>query len=295
MYVVSLFLVPWLKAIDRDVKLFKIMGNTSIMIIFVPINIGAVGIKGQEQAPRKIWEELRKYESTWSLNRNRLRELEPVELDIDNSNIEEAHRAIGEAVYKYMDNNPIFIGGDHSLTFPVFKALMDKYRDMGIIILDAHPDLEPYTINPSHDSWLRMLIDKGLDPSRVIILGVRSIGEKEAEFIKERGIRIYNPLSIENDPEAISDIVMTTARNWEKIWISLDIDVIDPSFAPGTYYNEPLGLKPLTLLYFLRRLLFLKNIIGLDLVEVNPLYDNRDITSRLAARLLVEALEQQDL
>ena len=86
----------------------------------------------------------------------------------------------------------------------------------------------------------------------------------------------------------ICDAVMESAKDFDGLYISIDIDSVDPAFAPGTGYPEPAGLSSRELLYFIHRLKKLKNLKAVDIVEVNPEKDLNDITSRLAAKLCVE-------
>ncbi len=260
------------------------------MLILIPFNGGALGRKGQEKAPKAIVEELEKYEVLLNTTKNKLIDITPQEIGVNNNNIEESFKAIEQAMDKALSQSskPIIIGGDHSITYPLMKGILKKYPNAGVISFDAHPDLEPSTIIPSHDSWLRKLIEEGLN--NIILLGVRYMGLREAELLREKNIMFFTPEKIEMDRETIADIVMSKAKEWEKVWVTIDIDVLDPSFAPGTFYNEPFGLSSLTLLYFLRRLSFLKNIVGYDLVEVNPELDIHGITSRIAARIISELL-----
>ena len=86
----------------------------------------------------------------------------------------------------------------------------------------------------------------------------------------------------------VADSIMSVARHWSKVYMSIDIDVLDPAFAPGTGYQEPGGLTTRQLLYLIHRFKMLRNIGMADIVEVNPDKDVNDVTSKTAAKIAVE-------
>jgi arginase family enzyme len=251
-----------------------------MIIAKIPTSLGSMSKnKGCEKAPDEIIKELRNIEVNESLKEIKY-EVSEVRVS---SNLDETNRNIEKA------EGNIFIGGDHSITYSLFKSL--KSKNKGLIIFDAHVDLDNYTDTPTHEDFLRKLIDENhLNPNNLVIIGVRKIWKNELRYAKEKNIRLITTKHLhENSIEDICDGLMENSRNFEELYISIDIDVLDPSTAPGTHYTEPNGLTLAHLLYFLRRLKLLKNIKKIDLVEVNPEIEN-NLTTKTAAKIIAELI-----
>ena len=257
------------------------------MLVGIPFNGGALGIRGQEKAPLVVFKKLKEIEF-FERKRNKLLDYEPFFLEVNNNNIEDSFKTI-EKFFSDQGKNEFFyvVGGDHSITYPLVKGIFKGEGRKGIIVFDAHPDVEPYPSIPAHDSWLRALLKEEII-DEVILLGVRNIGEKEMLFLKENENRVfyYSARQLMFDKEIIDD-VMSRINKWSITWLSIDIDVLDPLFAPGTFYKEPFGLDLKYLSYFIERISFLKNLKGMDVVEVNPDLDKNELTSKIGALLMV--------
>ncbi|MBW2963919.1 arginase family protein [Candidatus Woesearchaeota archaeon] len=213
------------------------------------------------------------------------------DIAIDQSDIVATNKAILESV-KSQDfrERVCMLGGDHSTTFPAFRAFKQKFPDSGILILDAHPDCEAETDPPSHEDFVRKLIADGIvEKNRIIIFGLRNWTGNEKHFLDSNNIKYFSMKQISMN--AFSDVVdglTETVRNWPNLYLSIDIDIADPSCAPGTGYIEPGGLTSRELIYLIQRLKLLKNLRMTDIVEVGPDKDMNGMTSKLAAKLLVE-------
>jgi agmatinase len=172
------------------------------------------------------------------------------------------------------------LGGGHSITYPAFKAFAKINPGAGIIVFDAHPD---------EDYLARLIGEKALDRDDVILVGIRNMRKEDKRFIDEHKIKNYSmkEISFEGLRE-VTDNVMSVARQWPKVYLSINIDVLDPAFAPAVNTPEPGGMSTRDLLYFIQRLKMLRNLGMADLVGVNPDKDVNDITSKIAAKLLVE-------
>ena len=250
-----------------------------MIITKVPTSLGSMNKnKGCEKAPDEIIKELKKVEINESLKEIKYQVSEVK----TSSNIDETNRNIENA------KGDIFIGGDHSITYSLFKSLK---KNKGLIIFDAHVDLDNYTDTPSHEDFLRKLIDENhLNPQNLVIIGTRKYWKNEIDYIKEKNIRLITTKQIfENNIKDLCDSVMEEFRKFEELYISIDIDVLDPSIAPGTHYTESNGLQLDQLLYFIRKLKILKNIKKIDLVEVNPDIENK-ITIKTASKIISELL-----
>ncbi len=184
-----------------------------------------------------------------------------------------------------------FIGGGHTISYSLVKGLKKKFENLGIISFDAHPDLFKLFDFPSHGDWLYYLIEEGIvKPENVIIVGVRNSHKEEIDYMKEKKIRFFTMKQLYNNLHEVCDAIMETARGFEALHLSLDIDVIDPSAAPGTGCLEPGGLSAREFLYLIQRIKMLNNLKSVDLVEVNPGKDVNGMTVKLAAKIVGEFL-----
>jgi agmatinase len=172
------------------------------------------------------------------------------------------------------------LGDDHSITFSAFKAFAKNNPGAGMIIFDSHPD-EGYLAN--------LIEQKILDKNNLILVGIRNMNKEQKKFIDDNRIKNYSmkEISFEGLHE-VADSVMSVARQWSKAYISINIDVLDPAFAPGTNKPVPGGMSTRELVYFIQRLKMLRNIWMYDVVGFNPDKDINDLTSKAAAKIIVE-------
>jgi agmatinase len=195
---------------------------------------------------------------------------------------------------------PIVLGGDHSITRPVVCALAERHGagKIGLLHFDAHADTAPdsYGSLIGQGSPIRRLVEDGVVSGRnVVQVGLRGYwpGADVLGWMAEQGIRIHTMAAIDHFGFAqVLDQAIDEAREGvEHIYVSVDIDVLDPSAAPGTGGIEPGGLTTRELLPALRRVAAEAGICGMDVVEVSPLLDNRNrITAIAAHRAVLEAL-----
>lgn len=238
------------------------------------------------KAPDKIINELSKN----LLNENKILSVPAIkEFLVENSNLEETHSQIFEQAAKLELTNTVFIGGDHSITYSLVKAFCLKTKNPGLVIFDAHPDLMPSFKPATHDNYLRMLIEEGIiNPENVVLVGIRAIDKQELDFLQKNKIKYLAMDKLHEDKESILHI-MEFLRNFDSVYLSLDIDVVDPVFAPGTGYCEVGGLSSRELIHCLQKLRLLKNIKWIDVVEINPDKDVNNMTIQLGAKLVQEA------
>ena len=173
----------------------------------------------------------------------------------------------------------VFLGGDHSITFPIFKAFQETNKDPFLIIFDAHADCMPPQQEPTHEEFLRAIIEKGFNPQNIILIGTRKIEPQEKNFLYQHNIKIFNEIY---DLEAAADFI-TEKANQHDTYLSIDIDALDPAFAPAVNYPEPNGLSPKEFFYLLKRILKVKTLKAIDIVEAVPekdkQFDNRTINT----------------
>ena len=181
---------------------------------------------------------------------------------------------------------PIILGGEHTLTFATYSAFKEILKDdIGIIVFDAHLDLRTdymgYRL--SHASVFRRLYEEYQPP--IFYIGARALTQEEIEYAK------LNNISYKTRIQPLQETIYDLDKflNGKKyIYISIDMDVIDPAYAPGVSNPEPLGLLPRDVIYYLKKIIEKSNPIAIDIVEVNPLVDINSITSILASKIIVE-------
>jgi len=271
-----------------------------MFIVKVPGINGLGKTIGCEKAGNEILkclkEEIYSSEFGKAVNVNKL-DLE--EIHLDNLNIEITNKLIHKNAFDIFESKEktIFLGGDHSISYSLGKAFLDHCENKGeepcLIIFDAHPDCMPVTKGsekyPNHEEWLRALIEGGFPAKNIVLVGIRNSAEEEIEFLKENDIRMINMNQLLENIEETCEVIMEFSDKKE-LYISLDIDVVDPAFAIGTGYREPGGLTSREFIYIIQRLNKIKNLRGVDLVEINPEKDTNNMTIKLGAKILAEFL-----
>ncbi|MDQ2959638.1 MAG: agmatinase [Candidatus Dormibacteraeota bacterium] len=194
---------------------------------------------------------------------------------------------------------PLVIGGDHSITWPSATAVAEHhgFGRVGIIHFDAHADTADQVGGnlASHGTPMRRLIDSGAVPGRNFVqLGLRGYWPPAdvVAWMRAQGMRTHFMQEIwERGITAVLDDAIAEALDGpDAIYISLDIDVLDPGFAPGTGTPEPGGMAPVDLLRAVRRIALETNVVAMDVVEVCPAYDWADTTVNNAHRAVWEVL-----
>ena len=181
---------------------------------------------------------------------------------------------------------PISIGGDHSITRQIIKSLSNKLGKISLVYFDAHPDLVSSTTNYYGSVFYDVLTNINIESS--IQIGTRTPEKEELDNIKKHNIEVISPFEIqEKGVKQISDSIL--ARLGKNVYISFDMDCIDPAFAPGVSVPVPLGLNSVEAIYLLNKIAE-KGIVGIDIMEVCPSYDVKDRTSHLASRIISEII-----
>lgn len=181
-----------------------------------------------------------------------------------------------------LGNEKIFsLGGDHSISYPIIKAVSKKYGKLNILHVDAHPDLyDNFEGNKfSHACPFARIMEEGL-AARLVQVGIRTMNKHQREQADRFGVEVIE------------------MKNWQDfygtkfdgpVYLSLDMDAIDPAFAPGVSHYEPGGFTSREIISILQRIE--GNVIGADLVEFNPARDPSGITAMLAGKLFKEILD----
>ena len=191
-----------------------------------------------------------------------------------------------------MQKIPVAIGGEHTITLGLLKGLGSKTKKTAIVSFDAHLDLrkEFLGLNLSHTTFMR-LVNETIKPEKIIEVGTRAICKEELEYSKKSGIEFITSNQIrKKEPTNITREIKNKLSSCENVYLSIDMDVLDPAYAPGVQNPEPEGIQTHTLLDILCSLCD-KRIIGFDVVEVSPIYDS-GLTAITASKIILELLSQ---
>ncbi|MEB2270448.1 agmatinase [Bacillus safensis] len=181
---------------------------------------------------------------------------------------------------------PLGMGGEHLVSWPVFRAMYKKYPDLAIIHMDAHTDLrEEYEGEPlSHSTPIRKVAGL-IGPENVFSFGIRSGMKEEFEWAKEAGMHISKFEVLEPLKQVLPKL------KGRPVYVTIDIDVLDPAHAPGTGTVDAGGITSKELLASIHAIAGSDvQVVGADLVEVAPVYDHSDQTANTASKLLREML-----
>ncbi len=181
---------------------------------------------------------------------------------------------------KKQNKQMIILGGEHLITLGSFSCFP---KDTGYVVFDAHYDLrdEYADIKLSHAAYLRRLVEKR-GSENIVHVGARAFVKEELAFLKEHNIRTVSDKEIRdgNGAKLLNDITST----FDSLYLSIDLDVLDPAFAPGVGNPEAVGISSREL-YDLVTTLQNKKIVAADIVELNPTYDN-GATASMAAKMI---------
>ena len=177
---------------------------------------------------------------------------------------------------------PLFLGGDHAITYPLVKAISEKYNGLTILHFDAHPDLydELDGNRYSHACPFARIMELGR-VGRLVQLGIRTLNDHQRKQVTKFGVECY--------PMHDFDIQKLQLDFAGPVYVTIDIDALDPAYAPGVSHLEPGGLSPRDILSVIQQLQTSDiTIVGADVVEYNPLRDINDMTAMVAAKFTKE-------
>lgn len=194
---------------------------------------------------------------------------------------------------------PVVLGGDHSITYANITGVASAIgnKKFGVIHFDAHPDTADEELGQKHGhgQWVRRVVESGvIDGNNFVQFGIRGYWPDKSvlDWTRNQGASWYTMTDIyeRGVEECITEAIKKASRGVDGLFISVDVDVCDPAFMPGTGTPEPGGLSSIEILHIVRKIAMEKNIVGLDVVELNPAYDNSDISALLANRIVLELL-----
>jgi formimidoylglutamase len=281
--------------------------GVDVAIVGAPFDDAVSHRPGARFGPRAIREA--NY-SSGSLNSLQLGYVEPFEVlsvvDAGDANIipawiERGHAFIYRKIHEVAETGaiPIVLGGDHSITWPSATAIAEVRRpgSIGIVHFDAHADTAPedWGVLAGHGTPMRRLIESGAVRGKNFVqVGLRGYWPPVDvfEWMKDQGMRWHLMREIEErGAEAVIDDAIAEALDGpDAIYLSIDIDVIDPGMAPGTGTPEPGGMLTREVLRAIRRIVGVVDLAGMDIVEVSPPYDHAEITAAAANRCALEAI-----
>ena len=210
------------------------------------------------------------------------------EVKIVKGNFEETDRAIFKKAKNVLQHGKaFFVGGDHSISYALVKAFSESVKEKkGLVIFDAHPDCVQFFKPLSHEDWVQGVVEEGfVEAGRVLLVGVRKAHEMERSYLKKKGIKVLSAMEVKSRMQQAKDKLLELIATSEQLYVSIDIDVFDPSIAPATGYLEKNGLMEREFFELFQPLLESGKVKAMDLVEVNPLKDSGE-TVKLAKKIL---------
>lgn len=174
--------------------------------------------------------------------------------------------------------SPISLGGDHSITYPIVRAFARQFNNLSVLHFDAHPDLyDSYQGNRnSHASPFARIMEQKL-VKRLVQVGIRTFTSHQREQVKRFGVESIEMRHLRSDLKLEFD---------SPVYISFDVDALDPAFAPGVSHREPGGLSTRQVIELIQQLK--GQVVGADIVEFNPRMDPLHITGTVCAKILKE-------
>jgi agmatinase len=265
--------------------------EAEISVIGIPYDGSACARKGAALAPERIrfWSQ---HMTPYSEDRTRLKNVRVCDLgDISIVDPERDFEVVHQRVAN-LSNIPILLGGDHSVTIPIFQGQRERFKakKLGVLWVDAHPDLcDVFTGSKfSHACVLRRGLEFGIKAQDICLVGLRSWEEQEIDLIENGGLNVYTAAEVaERGMQAVSADVHKVLSSCDAVHISLDIDCLDPAFAPGTGIPDSGGLTSREVITLIKSLQGLR-LVGLDVVEVAPPLDPSEATIFAALKIIME-------
>jgi arginase len=265
------------------------MGKQMTALMGIPLDVNSSYLRGAAGAPQKIREALGCDSSNlWSELgidvgvAGAFRDAGDLRLGNSREENERDFAEIERAVRALLDKGerPISLGGDHSVTYPIMKGFAGRNAELTILHFDAHPDLyaEFEGSRVSHACPFARIMEEGL-AKRLVQIGIRTLNRHQREQAEKFGVEMV-PMS------ALPGFDRVKIRG--PVYISFDMDVLDPAFAPGISHYEPGGMTVREAIAHLHAIE--GTIVGADIVEYNPARDVGGMTAMVAAKILKEIL-----
>ncbi|NHJ84173.1 MAG: formimidoylglutamase [Asgard group archaeon] len=273
----------------------------AIGLVGIPFDSAVLGRKGAKGGPKKIRDSIRYFKAyNWSLDFwfGDKRVYDFGDIIFDDETVLEAHEKISDTIRKIVERGFVLItlGGDHSIAYPIIKGIKDHYKEysIGLINIDAHLDVRE-VINgriTSGTPFRRVLEGQLVEGKNFVEIGIRNFTNARTyrRYVEDKGVSVFTINDIRKDglSEIINASIDKITDNTDFTYISIDMDSLDQIYAPGVSAPTPDGLTPHQILEIIHQITLRTNIIGIDIVELNPLYDTADTTAINAANFLVQ-------
>jgi formiminoglutamase len=305
--------IPFLKKagqatfVDRHVKKFGELVHDwccqkerGFVLIGAPLSKSSISHSGATFSPGVIRQQLQAY-STYAIEEERdvdayIYDAGDIEMHV--TNIVESQQRIANVVEEVTKKHPlcipIVLGGDHSISYPSITGFAKNKKTVGVIQFDAHHDLRNLEDGgPSNGTPFRSLLESGvIKGEHLVQIGLRNFSNSKAyhDYAKEHGVTVYTMKDVRERKieDIIEESVAYLKGKVDVIYISVDMDVLDQAFAPGCPAIGPGGMTSDDVLQAIRLLAKEEIVQGMDIVEIDPTLDFRNMTSRLAAHIMME-------
>ena len=259
--------------------------EAAVVLVGIPFDLHSTFMRGPALAPARIREVLHSgatnlcAETGVDLMASKILD-DRGDIEIDNQNESNWIRVIEEKISAFLETGaPVLtLGGDHAVTYPIVKAYARKYQSLTILQLDAHPDLYDHYEGDrfAHACPFARIMEESL-VGRLIQIGIRTLNPHQREQAQRFGVEMIEMRHFALD--LLPDIDTP-------VYVSIDLDVLDPAYAPGVSHHEPGGMSTRQVIEIIHRLE--APIVGADIVEYNPKRDPTEITAMAAVKLFKE-------
>jgi arginase len=257
----------------------------AVAVLGAPYDAASSFLRGPAQAPRRVRDVLHAGSSNWCSEdgedlstRTDWRDVGDLEVGAG----EQARAAIEQAIGQLLQRGArvLTLGGDHSITSPILRAYAAAYPELSIVHIDAHPDLYDNFEGDrySHACPFARIMEEGL-AQRLVQVGIRTMNPHQRAQAQRFGVEVIDMREYESHPGRRFDL-------GTPVYVSLDLDALDPAFAPGVSHHEPGGFSVRDVLNILWNIG--DPIVGADIVEYNPVRDHADQTAMVAAKFYKE-------
>lgn len=257
------------------------LSGAEIVFLGVPFDGTSCFRVGSREAPNKIRAMSYNLETYCGKCRKDLLDIPAIDYGnvlVSPGNTDESLMRIKETVKDISDKFPVIVGGEHIITLPVVQALKRKHPKLNVLQFDAHLDLkDSYLGNKYSHVTVMKRISEILGKDKIISVGARSFSKDEMEFAKRNVIL-----------KSLERLVEYEIKG--PVYVTIDMDIIDPSFAPGVSTPVSNGVSPEEFLDMLLKLKNKMDVVGFDIVETVPAHDNNNVTSLLAAEIMKTAI-----
>ena len=260
--------------------------NAKYVICGVPFDNTSCFRRGSKDAPQEMRNNsynFEKYNSFFDIDLQDISIHDAGDLDVAD-NVDDTLEIISSRARKYVIDGkiPIMLGGEHSLTMPFVKACKERYDDLGFVVLDAHMDMrDEYEGKKNSHACISRHVFEDVTKDYVSI-GIRSGTRDEYEYVRENDIKVFSSEDVFSmGIEAVTHEIRERISG--PVYLSIDMDAIDPAYAPALGTPEPYGMTPREVRDVIACLA--PQIVGFDLVEIAPAYDSGG-TALLGAKLV---------